>query len=61
VTRKRAGYGHRGVGARVNRLFRVRYDRKRIRRGKRMHDLQIPAEIHASEGSPCIGAPACLP
>lgn len=42
VTRKRATYGHRRVGARVNQLFGVRYNRKRIRRVMRMHELQIP-------------------
>jgi transposase InsO family protein len=42
VTKRRATYGHRRVGARVNRLFGVRYNRKRIRRVMRIHDLEIP-------------------
>ncbi len=50
VTRKRATYGHRRVGARVNRLFGVRYNVKRIRRVMRMHDLQIPATSRRRTG-----------
>ncbi|CAN5900265.1 hypothetical protein BH23GEM7_BH23GEM7_32840 [soil metagenome] len=50
VTRKRATYGHRRVTARVNRLFRVRYNVKRIRRVMRMHDLQIPSKSRRRTG-----------
>jgi putative transposase len=50
VTRKRATYGHRRVEARVNRLFGVCYNRKRIRRVMRMHDLQIPPKSRRRTG-----------
>jgi putative transposase len=50
VTDRRASYGHRRVTARVNRLFAVRYNRKRIRRVMRMHDLQIPPNSRRKTG-----------
>lgn len=50
VTKKRATYGHRRVTARVNRLFGVRYNVKRIRRVMRMHDLQIPTKSRRRAG-----------
>ncbi|HEV2130949.1 MAG TPA: IS3 family transposase [Longimicrobiaceae bacterium] len=50
VTKRRATYGHRRVGARVNRLFGVRYNRKRIRRVMRMQDLQIPSKSRRRTG-----------
>jgi len=50
VTKKRATYGHRRVTARVNRLFRVRYNRKRIRRVMQIHDLQIPSKSRRRTG-----------
>jgi putative transposase len=50
VTKRRASYGHRRVTARVNRLFGVRYNRKRIRRVMRLHDLQIPPNSRRKTG-----------
>ncbi len=50
VTKRRATYGHRRVGARVNRLFGVRYNEKRIRRLMRIHDLQIPPKSRRHTG-----------
>ncbi len=50
VTKKRATYGHRRITARVNRLFRVHYNVKRIRRVMRMHDLQIPPKSRRRTG-----------
>ncbi len=50
IIKRRAAYGHRRVTARVNRLFQVRYNRKRIRRVMRMHDLQIPAKSRRRTG-----------
>ncbi len=50
VTKRRATYGHRRVTARVNRLFGVRYNRKRIRRVMRIHDLQIPSKSRRRTG-----------
>lgn len=50
VTKRRATYGHRRVGARVRRLFGVRYNRKRIRRVMRINDLQIPPKSRRRTG-----------
>jgi putative transposase len=50
VTRKRATYGHRRVGARVNQLFGVHYNRKRIRRVMRINELQMPAKSRRRTG-----------
>jgi transposase InsO family protein len=38
------------VTARVNRLFKRRYNEKRIRRVMRMHDLQIPPKVRRRTG-----------
>lgn len=50
ITRRRDSYGHRRVTARVNRLFGRRYNRKRIRRVMRIHDLQIPPKVRRRTG-----------
>jgi putative transposase len=50
VTKRRATYGHRRVGARVNRLFGVHYNRKRVRRVMRIHEVQIPAKSRRRTG-----------
>ena len=51
VTNSRATYGYRRVWAMVNRTFRAGYNRKRIRRLMRMHDLMLPPRIHRLERS----------
>jgi hypothetical protein len=51
VTNSRATYGYRRVWAMVNRTFRAGYNRKRIRRLIRMHDLMLPPRcIAATDG-----------
>lgn len=50
ITRRKDSYGYRRVTARVNRLFRRRYNEKRIRRVMRMHDLQIPPKVRRRMG-----------
>ena len=45
VTNSRATYGYRRVWAMVNRTFRAGYNRKRIRRLMRMHDLMLPPRV----------------
>jgi putative transposase len=50
VTQRHATYGHRRVGARVNRLFGTRYNKKRIRRVMRIHGLEIPAKTRRRTG-----------
>jgi transposase InsO family protein len=50
ITRRKDSYGYRRVTARVNRLFRKRYNRKRVRRLMRMHDLQIPPQVRRRTG-----------
>jgi putative transposase len=55
VTNSRATYGYRRVWAMVNRTFRVGYNRKRIRRLMRMHDLMLPPRVHRRHGRPHLG------
>lgn len=50
LTRRKDSYGYRRVTARVNRLFGVRYNRKRVRRLMRMHGLQIPPRTRRRTG-----------
>jgi transposase InsO family protein len=50
ITRRRNSYGYRRVTARVNRLFRRRYNEKRIRRVMRIHGLQIPPKVRRRTG-----------
>lgn len=50
ITRRRDSYGYRRVTARVNRLFRRRYNEKRIRRVMRIHGLQIPPRTRRRTG-----------
>ncbi len=50
ITRRKDSYGYRRVTARVNRLFKRRYNEKRIRRVMRMHDLQIPPKVRRRTG-----------
>ena len=50
ITRRKDSYGYRRVTARVNRLFRVQYNPKRIRRVMRMHSLQIPPKVRRRTG-----------
>jgi putative transposase len=50
ITRRRDSYGYRRVTALVNGLFGRRYNRKRIRRVMRMHDLQIPPKVRRRTG-----------
>jgi hypothetical protein len=51
VTNSRATYGYRRVWAMVNRTFRAGYNRKRIRRLMRMHDLMRPPRARARLGA----------
>jgi putative transposase len=55
VTNSRATYGYRRVWAMVNRSFRAGYNRKRIRRLMRMHDLMLPPRVHRRHGRPHLG------
>ena len=55
VTNSRATYGYRRVWAMVNRTFRASYNRKRIRRLMRMHDLMLPPRVHRRHGRPHLG------
>lgn len=55
VTNSRATYGYRRVWAMVNRTFRAGYNRKRIRRLMRMHDLMLPPRVHRRHGRPHLG------
>ena len=50
ITRRKDSYGYRRVTARVNRLFRKRYNEKRIRRVMRIHRLQIPPKVRRRTG-----------
>ena len=55
VTNSRATYGYRRVWAMVNRTFRAGYNRKRIRRLMRLHDLMLPPRVHRRHGRPHLG------
>jgi putative transposase len=55
VTKSRATYGYRRVWAMVNRTFRTRYNRKRIRRIMQLHGLMLPPRLHRRHGRPHLG------
>jgi transposase InsO family protein len=55
VTNSRATYGYRRVWAMVNRTFRTRYNRKRIRRVMQLHGLMLAPRVHRRHGRPHIG------
>ena len=55
VTNSRATYGYRRVWAMVNRIFRAGYNRKRIRRLMRMHNLMLSPRVHRRHGRPHLG------
>ena len=55
VTNSRATYGYRRVWARVNRTFRTRYNRKRIRRVMQLHGLMLTPRVHRRHGRPHLG------
>ena len=55
VTNSRATYGYRRVWAMVNRTFRVRYNRKRIRRVMQLHGLMLAPRVHRRHGRPHVG------
>jgi putative transposase len=55
VTNSRATYGYRRVWAMVNRTFRMRYNRKRIRRVMQLHGLMLAARVHRRHGRPHLG------
>jgi len=55
VTSSRATYGYRRVWAMVNRTFRTRYNRKRIRRVMQLHGLMLPPRVHRRHGRPHLG------
>jgi hypothetical protein len=53
--RSRATYGYRRVWAMVNRTFRARYNRKRIRRVMQLHGLMLAPRVHRRHGRPHLG------
>jgi putative transposase len=55
VTNSRATYGYRRVWAMVNRTFRTRYNRKRIRRVMQLHGLMLALRVHRRHGRPHLG------
>jgi len=55
VIRERASYGHRRVTTLVNHDFGASYNKKRIRRVMKMHDLQLPMKNRRREGRPHTG------
>ena len=55
VTNSRATYGYRRVWAMVNRTFRARYNRKRIRRVMQLHGLMLAPRVHRRHGRPHLG------
>ena len=55
VTNSRATYGYRRVWAMVNRAFRTRYNRKRIRRVMQLHGLMLAPRVHRRHGRPHLG------
>jgi putative transposase len=55
VTNSRATYGYRRVWAMVNRTFRTRYNRKRIRRVMQRHGLMLAPRVHRRHGRPHLG------
>jgi transposase InsO family protein len=55
VTSSRATYGYRRIWAMVNRTFRTRYNRKRIRRVMQLHGLMLAPRVHRRHGRPHLG------
>jgi len=55
VTNSRATYGYRRVSAMVNRTFRTRYNRKRIRRVMQLNGLMLAPRVHRRHGRPQLG------
>jgi putative transposase len=55
VTNSRSTYGYRRVWAMVNRTFRARYNRKRIRRVMQLHGLMLAPRVHRRHGRPHLG------
>src|SRR5262249_23456271 len=55
VTNSRATYGYRRVWAMVNRTFRARYNRKRIRRVMQLHGVMLAPRVHRRRGRPDVG------
>jgi transposase InsO family protein len=55
VTNSRATYGYRRVWAMVNRTFRTRYNRKRIRRVMQLYGLMLAPRVHRRHGRPHLG------
>ncbi len=55
VTNSRATYGYRRVCTMVNRQFRTRYNRKRIRRVMKIHGLMLAPRVHRRHGRPHLG------
>jgi putative transposase len=54
VTNSRATYGYRRVWAMVNRTFRARYNRKRIRQVLQLHGLMLAPRVHRRHGRPHV-------
>ena len=55
VIRERASYGHRRVTSLVNHDFETGYNKKRIRRVMKMHNLQLPTKNRRRNGRPHLG------
>ena len=55
VVRERASYGHRRVTTLVNHDFGTSYNKKRIRRVMKMHNLQLPTKNRRRSGRPHLG------
>lgn len=55
VLRERASYGHRRVTALVNHDFETGYNKKRIRRVMKMHNLQLPTKNRRRGGRAHLG------
>jgi putative transposase len=55
VTNSRATYGYRRIWAMVNRTFRTRYNRKRIRRVMQLYGLMLAPRVHRRHGRPHLG------
>jgi transposase InsO family protein len=55
VIRERASYGHRRVTRLVNHDFDAGYNKKRIRRVMKMHNLQLPTKNRRRSGRPHLG------
>jgi hypothetical protein len=55
VIQERASYGHRRVTRLVNNDFEAGYNKKRIRRVMKMHNLQLPTKNRRRNGRPHLG------